>query len=104
MRTERGYDDVGRVEGIETIGGAGVLQGMSFERDRIGNIVGISDTSETSASRPSLSARFTYDAWYRLRQATFGETAAVIETLDFAYDLGDRVTSVTSSLGAAGST
>ncbi len=99
-RGERSYDDAGRLEALETRRGTSVLQGVSMTRDRAGNVLTMSDTSETAGTRPSLSGRFSYDSLYRLQEATYGEPAADEETLNYTYDIGDRPLSVVSSLGA----
>jgi len=101
IRSVRSYDDSGRLEALETMDSARVLQGVSIRRDRVGNVTSLLDTSEPEAARPSMSGQFTYDAWYRLTQATLGDATLPEETLALAYDRGDRLTSAVSSLGDA---
>lgn len=92
----RSFDDAMRNDRLAIAGAGGVvLHGVELGRDRLGNLTAVRDLAETSA-RPSQSASYAYDAWYRLRSASLGGDD---ETLTFAYDTLDNVLSRESSLG-----
>ncbi|MDH5490435.1 MAG: hypothetical protein OEY14_00530, partial [Myxococcales bacterium] len=98
MRT---FDAVMRSDSLQMLGASGqLLQGSEFTRSRLGNLLRSQDLADPSAERPSLSASYEYDAWYRLIGATFGEGEAT-ESLTYEYDLLDNVLRRESSLGAA---
>src|SRR5262249_31602468 len=46
------------------------LYGVSFQRDKIGNITAIDDNADARVGRPSAKATYKYDAWYRVTEAS----------------------------------
>ncbi len=97
----RGHDERERLISLDAIGpDSSQILSYTYERDRIGHVTRVLDGR--SGSTPSGNARYTYDALYRLTNASLDDDqAAFAETLDIAYDGLDRITSKTSSLGAA---
>ena len=71
------------------------IEGLLFERDRIGNILTIEDMSDVEG--PGYQSSFVYDAWYRVVTST-QETDGEDETMTYDFDLLDRVTAAVSSL------
>ncbi len=94
VTTTRVHDDRQRLSELVTLDrDGGVLQGFAYSRDRVGNITAIEDLGIDGAG----DARYTYDAGYRLVDATLGRTEP--EALSFIYDEIDNIMSATSSLG-----
>ncbi|MCA9518070.1 MAG: VCBS repeat-containing protein, partial [Myxococcales bacterium] len=87
------YDVLDRVDGFGVTLGGEALIDAQITRDRAGNVVAVADLGGASVTQ---AATYGYDAWYRVTSAEVGG-----ETLTFAYDLADNLTSRTSSLGAA---
>jgi RHS repeat-associated protein len=73
---------------------------LSFSRTRGGNLTAIADAA-TRASRARHATRFTTDGWDRVTSAELERETGAAETLSFAYDTIDNVTSQASSLGDA---
>ncbi|MEL6181332.1 MAG: RHS repeat-associated core domain-containing protein, partial [Myxococcota bacterium] len=67
------------------------LQGWSYTRDRAGNITSIAANAEEQERH------FTYDAWYRVLEASFGK-GAQMETISYGFDLLDNIISRISNL------
>lgn len=99
-RSVRAFDARQRLTSMEVRSAADeVLWGVEFERDRVGNIDDQVDLSDGLTMRPSLTAAYDYDSLYRLTGAAHG-TADASEVVGYEYDVGDRVLSRVSSLGA----
>src|SRR5262249_41212491 len=92
------YDVLRREESLAFTGRSGIVLGLEVSRDRRG---GIGEQRDTSAAGPRNAARYRYDGWHRLVEAVLAPGAANEETVTVGYDLLDRITSRTSSLGAA---
>ena len=73
---------------------------LSFTRTKGGNLTAIADAA-TRAERARHAVRFTSDGWDRVTSAVMERQAGDAETLSFAYDTIDNVTSLSSSLGEA---
>ncbi|MBL8919181.1 MAG: VCBS repeat-containing protein [Myxococcaceae bacterium] len=73
---------------------------LSFTRTRGGNLTTIVDAA-TRADRARHAVRFTSDGWDRVTSAVMERATGDAETLSFAYDTIDNVTSQSSSLGDA---
>ncbi|MEO1270284.1 MAG: RHS repeat-associated core domain-containing protein [Myxococcota bacterium] len=87
------YDAILRLEELATADARDtVLQGFRYTRDRASNILRIDDLGDTS--RLDRTATYSYDAWYRPTRALLGDTTP--ETLTFAFDTLDNITSKTS--------
>ncbi len=96
------YDDVMRpLQRVTTDGQGEVLQGFEYAYDRIGHIVSIGDLAEPTAGLPTADARFAYDAWYRLTEATLSAGGGFEERLEYTYDSVDKVMARASSLGSS---
>jgi RHS repeat-associated protein len=86
------WDSRMRLAGSRTTGpGAAVLQGFDATRDRVGNVTRIADAGH--AHGPGEAAEQIHDAWYRLTEVRYGG-----ETVRYAFDRIDRVTSQTSTV------
>src|SRR5690606_30508435 len=68
-----------------------------YERDRHGQILGIEDRAERPFARSD--ARYTYDAWYRVRGAELEAGTVRAETLSWTFDAIDNTLSATSTVG-----
>ena len=90
------YDDVMRLDSMTTRNDSGVLQGLSYQRDRMNNILQIDDLADPAPGRPSFAVTHSFDAWYRVTALDFAE-----ETLSIGFNAIENITSVTSSLGDA---
>ncbi len=98
VRTEHEYDSSARLSGITHFGDADVeLESYALERDRAGNITAMLD-GVADPTRPSRNAVYSYDALYRATGVAYGDDLEVVTT---AFDLGDRITSRISSIGAS---
>ncbi|MBN1946795.1 MAG: hypothetical protein JW797_14065 [Bradymonadales bacterium] len=99
---QRDYDARMSLSALRTTGpDDAVLLDLTHERDRVGNIVGITDGREVDADEASATASYTYDAWYRLVEGDLDAGRATQETLNYSYDLIENILGRTSSLGAA---
>jgi RHS repeat-associated protein len=85
------YDSRMRPVGMRTTAGGAVLQGVDYTRDRVGNITRIADAGH--AHGPGEAAEQIHDAWYRLTEIRYGD-----ETVRYAYDTIDHITSQTSTV------
>lgn len=101
VKTNYRYDALERLAGNLTTQKDGrPLIDLSYERDRAGNVTSIVD-GLVSPDAPSRSARYTYDALYRLATASLDpDRPAWAEKIDFGYDALDNLTSRVSSRGA----
>ena len=89
----RHWDDLMRVEGQESLDGAGTaIHDITFTLDRVGHIEALSDTAQNERGVPSITRHYTLDDWYRA-----ASTAFTAETLTFDLDTLDRVTGVEST-------
>jgi len=94
--SELSHDVMMRLGHLRTASPKGdVLQGYEYDRDRVGNLREIHDEVEDAGD-----AAYTHDAWYRPRRVRLSAKEG-IETLDFDFDIGDRITKATSSLGTS---
>ncbi len=76
----------------------GLIQGLSYSRDRVGNITDVSD-ARMSDGGPSAKAHYAYDAWYRLTGAELDAgSSAWHEALSYRYSVNDNIESKVSSL------
>ncbi|WP_236607150.1 SpvB/TcaC N-terminal domain-containing protein [Sandaracinus amylolyticus] len=87
-----------RLSSVDASGGA--MQDYAYDRDRHGLLLGIEDGAELPSGFASASARYAYDAWYRLRGAELEAGTERAETLAWTYDAIDNTLSAVSSLGA----
>ncbi len=93
------HDNRLRLARLDTVLPSGdALQDYTYRRDRVGNIIAISDGAAIEGE-PSANAEYTYDAWYRLEGAHLDPGRAAEETLTYAYDEIDNIVSKTSNLG-----
>jgi RHS repeat-associated protein len=97
VRTSYGYDERGRLIRHRISHGERVLQGADFTHDRVGNIVAIDDRATDRGPRPSFDARFVYDAWYRVLEASLAPGSDRAEVLSHTYDLIDNIVSAQSN-------
>jgi RHS repeat-associated protein len=74
-----------------------VLQGATYEHDRVGNILLVTDIAADQLGSVSWDASFEYDDWYRLVGASYG--AADDHSLGFTFDQLDNLTAVSSTQG-----
>ena len=96
--TEMSYDALMRLESVINKDAAGkIIEGLVLERDRVENITAISDMSEIGGLTHD--STFEYDSWYRTTSASQG-TEDALETMTYEFDVLDRLTGATSSLGA----
>jgi RHS repeat-associated protein len=96
-----GYDGVERLKSIDAVHSSGTkVQQLSYIRDRVGNILGVTDYT-ASDDAPSSNAAYSYDALHRLTEAKLDPLGKHAETLQFAYDDIDNIVSKTSNKGAA---
>lgn len=79
-----------------SITGATDLQALTYTRDRVGNILDITDAGPSA----SAGATFTYDAGYRLLTSQIAPGTAEAEGLTTTYDAVDNILSLASDLGA----
>ncbi|MBN2802840.1 MAG: hypothetical protein JXR91_07085 [Deltaproteobacteria bacterium] len=94
-----GYDEIGRLTSKSVLFNKSVYQGMTIERSRIGNITSRTDVSDAADSAPLFTNSYSYDSWYRVLIAELEGVDDSKETVSYAYDLMDNITSRTSSLG-----
>lgn len=95
-RLEQGYDAVMRLASRRIDGDGGALQALDYTRDRVGNILEITDG--VTDFGPDLGGSFEYDAWYRTTAADLAPGAADGgERLTSTYDLIDNVVARDSS-------
>lgn len=98
VREQRSYGFNQRLDELSHLAAGGaVLDGGSFERNRLGHVLSETDLAEV-VGRPTRTAAYTYDAWYRATGAAFADSG---EAVAYAFDTIDNVTSRVSSLGAA---
>ncbi len=91
------HDTSQRLRAARTYGVDGaVLQGVDFERDRVGNLLAIEDRSDRRDGTPIADATFTHDSWYRLTGATYGADS---ESIGLGFDVLDNITHKVSSFG-----
>jgi RHS repeat-associated protein len=92
-RTDYIYDAVARLSSLTTTSdAAGLIQDYGYARDRVGNILSITDSSELG-NEPSAAARYEYDSWYRLLDAYLDEERGEhAETLTTRYDDLENIT------------
>ena len=96
--TAHKYDSRSQLQSLTTAGpGATTLQGYTYARDRVGNIVAIDDLRAGGGAWTS-AARYEYDAWYRLTSARLDPGTPHEETLGFTHDTIDNLTSMRSSV------
>lgn|GEM_PF-370245 len=99
--TTYSYDDMGRLVAQDAIDSSGTrVQQLAYTRDRVGNILGVTDGT-ASDDAPSSNAAYKYDALYRLTEAKLDPLGRQAETLQFAYDDVDNLLSKTSNKGTA---
>jgi RHS repeat-associated protein len=100
VRETFGYD-VRRWESRHALRDVGdvALFDLSYQRDRAGNVKATTDAAAARPGRIARNERYTYDAWYRVLEASVGEDGA-LETVSSSYDVIDRLQRRTSSLGA----
>jgi RHS repeat-associated protein len=100
VRTDMEFDRRQRLTRLSATGpGDSAVVDLAFERNRVGNILGIDDGAVPSGGA-SLSARYTVDAVSRLVEAQLDPDGDA-DTLTFEYDELERLVSRVSSLGAA---
>lgn len=93
------YDSLMRIESVTNADAAGkIIEGMVFDRDRMGNVTKIDDMSEFEG--PGYDAEYGYDAWYRVTSAK-QQADAGDETISYMFDKLDRVQSIVSNLDSA---
>ena len=102
------FDALLRVSHLHTARGDELLQARDYTRDRVGNITRVEDGSSERDGAIDLTARYAYDAWYRLVEARYADTGADDdsdgegeggETVTFDFDDLDNIASITSSRG-----
>jgi RHS repeat-associated protein len=100
--TTRMYDARMRLASLRTsLPFAGdMAQDLSYTWDRAGNLLAVADARTTSAHLTTQSARYMYDALYRLNRADLDSGHTRAETLTYEYDTVDNTTSIVSSLGS----
>lgn len=101
--TSFSYDPLHRLAELTTTSrDSRVLQGFAYRRDRNGNILSIEDLAEMREGHVDADSVFRYDSWYRLLGADLGSGLASgePETLDYQYDVIDRIVQATSSRGS----
>ncbi len=98
--TEYRYDTRRRLSSLKTtLKDGSALLDLGYSRDKAGNLLTITEaTPRPNAARHG--AVITYDAWDRPRTLALSRQSGEPETLSFAFDDVDNITSVTSSLGA----
>lgn len=97
------FDSMMRLGTLRTLGGDGAaLQDTTYRRDRVGNIVELSDSSMPPAGWSALDVRFEYDALYRAVRAEITRDGGV-EELSWVLDASDNLLSALSSEGATSS-
>ena len=97
--TELRYDSLQRLESRINKDGAGqIIEGLVFDRDRVGNILTLEDMTEREGI--SHASDYTYDAWYRVNEAK-QQTDGEEETLTYNFDELDRLTGVSSDLASS---
>jgi RHS repeat-associated protein len=74
------------------------LQDLRYTRDRVGNVLTLSDKAEAPAGWSALEASFQHDAWYRTLGASYRRTGES-ETLTWQFDELDRLLYAESSEG-----
>lgn len=98
--TSYGYDARDRLTSIDTANVDGLkIQSTRFEHDRVGNILTVTDGA-VDKKEPSVNAKYTYDALYRLVEATLDPDRAKEETVSFTYDSIDNLSRKLSSWGS----
>lgn len=73
-----------------------VLQGGSFTRDRIGNLLQVMDLADDRANAITWASSHSYDAWYRNTDSDFG-TGDDAYSLGYSFDALDNLVSVSGS-------
>jgi RHS repeat-associated protein len=102
VKSDKTFDARIRLASVSTTAASGaVLYGVDLTRGAAGYITGITDKAEARPGRPSQKLSVSYDAWYRVLQASIDAGGSQAEALDYTYDTAERVLSATSSLGAA---
>ncbi len=79
-----------------------VFSGLTYERDRMGNITKVDDLAELANGVPSSGRTLSYDAWYRLTEAKTQADGDMPETVGFQFDKLDRTLAISSSLPSGG--
>lgn len=72
------------------------IRARTYDRDRVGNIVRLTDTAPAAGRSEPADARHSYDGWYRVTQSAFETSDAVAHTKRFEYDRLDNLLSVAS--------
>ncbi|MEZ4328845.1 MAG: toxin TcdB middle/N-terminal domain-containing protein [Polyangiales bacterium] len=93
------YDALERLSRIQHGASGARFFDVTLTRDRDNNVTALADGATESAI--SRDETYAYDAWRRVVEAQLGGMDAGAETLTFAYDDLDNLTSRTSSLGSS---
>jgi RHS repeat-associated protein len=102
VREQHTYDARLRETAYGTQGPFGEVTHRRIDRDRVGNLLAVTDLVPAALGAPSGTATFTHDALYRLISASLdAERAEVAERLDWQYDDLDRILAATSTRGGA---
>lgn len=100
IKEVRSYDALARLASI-TLNPSDALQDLHYTRNRSDSLTEVTDMGPARGSRPSLAARYSYDAWYRVLRAESGAMGAADETETVGYDLIDNIVSRTSTQGGS---
>ncbi|MEO1270479.1 MAG: RHS repeat-associated core domain-containing protein, partial [Myxococcota bacterium] len=92
--TRWSYDSIMRLSEQTTDVAGTTLQGFTLQRDRVGNVLTITDLTEEA---PSFASSFSYDAWYRVMEANLGQGNDFKETVSYDFNLLDNITARTST-------
>ena len=100
VETERSYDELGRLAGIETTRGTVTLQDNAYAWRSDGSLE--SRTAGVAGSRLKRKESFDYDYLNRLTRATthISDSATASRTLTFGYDLRGNLKTKTSDVPA----
>jgi RHS repeat-associated protein len=102
VREQHTYDARLRETAYGTQGPFGEVTRRRIDRDRVGNLLAVTDLVPAALGAPSGTATYTHDALYRLISASLdAERAEVAERLDWQYDDLDRIVAATSTRGGA---